>query len=135
MSKKVLLDSSVIVDFLRVKDKNSTLLQQLADKNYKFYISIISHTELYAGKIVWEKALARQQLEFILTGMDVLNLDKDLSKNAGKIRSEYNLEIADAIIAATSLAHKLELVTLNKKDFEKIGGIKLFTKSKSKGKV
>lgn len=130
MSKKVLLDSSVIVEYLRVKDKDLTLLQQLANKDYQFYISMISHTELYAGKIVWEKALAHQQLELILAEMDVLNLDKNISKDAGKIRSDYNLEIADAIIAATALAHKLELVTLNLKDFEKIDKLRLFTKSK-----
>ncbi len=125
---KVLLDSSVIIDFLRVKNKNSTILGQVANKNYKLYISIISHTELYAGKRIWRLKRARKELEFVLSGIEVLNIDKIISKNAGKIRSDYNLEIADAIIAATVLSHKLALATLNIKDFEKINGLKLFIK-------
>lgn len=123
---KLLLDSSVIVDFLRVKDKNSTILQRLADKNYQLYISIITHTELYAGKRTWESTAAGKELELVLSGLEILNLDTTISKNAGKIRSEYNLEIADAIIAATAIFHKLDLATLNIKHFAKVKGVKLF---------
>lgn len=127
MNNKILLDSSAIVDFLRVKDKNSTILQQLADKNYQLYISIITHTELYAGKRIWESTAAGKELELVLSGLEILNLDTTISKNAGKIRSEYDLKIADAIIASTAISHKLDLATLNVKDFEKIKGIKLFS--------
>lgn len=133
MKNNLLLDTSLIIDFLRVEDKDSTILQQLANKQssstnnkYKLYISIVSHTELYAGKRIWESASALKELALILSGLEILNLDQSLSKNAGKIKSEYGLGIADAIIAATALASKLTLATLNTKDFKEIKGLKLY---------
>lgn len=126
---KILLDSSVIVDFLRTKNKNFPLLQQLADQNYKLYISILSHTELYAGKSIWEKDQARQELELVLSGIDIIYLDANLSQKAGKIRSDYNLGLADAIIVSTAISQDLELATFNTKDFKKVKGVKLFKTS------
>jgi len=124
---KILLDSSIIVDFLRLKNRDFTFLQQLVDQKYQSYISIITHTELYAGKSIWKSDLAQKELERILLGIEILKLDEKISMEAGKLRSTYNIEITDAIIAATALYHKLELVTLNTKDFQEISGLKLKT--------
>src|SRR4051794_19745497 len=48
--KKLLIDTSVIIDFLRRQDKEQSLFYTLAREKYLLYISIISHTELFAGK-------------------------------------------------------------------------------------
>lgn len=127
LRNKILLDSSIIVDFLRVRNKDSTILKQLADKNYKLYISIITHAELYAGKSIWKIPKARKELELVLSGIDILDLDTNISRNAGKIRSDYRLEIADAIIASTTIFHNLKLATLDVKDFKNIKGLKLYS--------
>lgn len=123
---KILLDSSVIVDFTRVKNKDSSLLQSLVNQNYKLYISIITHTELFAGKLIWEKSSAKNELEVLLSDMAILELEENISMRAGEIKAKYNLDLIDAIIGATAILHNLDLVTLNIKDFEKIRGIKLF---------
>lgn len=123
---KILLDSSVIVDFTRVKNKDSTLLQSLVNQNYKLYISIITHTELFAGKSIWERSSAKNELEILLSEMSILPLEENISVKAGEIKAKYNLDLIDAIIGATSILHNLDLVTLNIKDFEKIRGIKLW---------
>lgn len=77
---KILLDSSILVDFLRVKDKKSTSFYKLVNKPYQLYISIVTHSELYAGKSVWEKKTARDELETLLSRMRIINLDEALSK-------------------------------------------------------
>lgn len=122
---KILLDTSVIIDFLRIKNRELTLLQRLANQKYQLHISLITHTELYAGKDIWQSPLAQKELEVILSGLTILKLDEKISRSAGELRSVYGIEIADAIIAATALEQKLELVTLNVRDFEKIKGLKL----------
>ena len=132
---KILLDTSIIIDYLRIRNKNSTILKYLADKNYKLFISIISHTELYAGKNIWKEAVARKELELVLSGLEILNLDKTISIKAGKIRSEYNLEITDSIIASTALSYKLKLATLNVRDFKDIKAIQLLDFSKLVAKL
>ncbi len=123
---KILLDSSVVVDFIRMKNRDFTILQHLADKKYKLCISIITHTELYAGKSIWKSSVARKELELILSGLQILKLEEKISQKAGELRSLYNTGIADAIIASTALNHKLELATLNMKDFEEIKGLNLY---------
>lgn len=123
---KILLDTSVIIDFLRRKDKERSLLYSLAKKDYQIHLSIITHTELYAGKSVWENKKAAIELETLFSGMNLLLLDEEISKSAGKIKALYNIHLIDAIIAATAIYHELDLATLNLKDFQKIKGLKLF---------
>lgn len=124
--KKVLLDTSVIIDFVRRKDKKNALLFSLSKKGYELHISILTHTELYAGKNVWRGIEAEQDLEKLFYGMYILPLETEISKKAGKIRAQNNTTIIDAIIAATAINHGLSLVTLNLKDFEGIGELLLF---------
>lgn len=124
---KILLDTSVIVDYLRRKDKERTILHLLAQDGNELYISIITHAECYAGKSIWESKDARNALEVFLSGLKILSLEEKISEKAGGIKAKYSTEIPDAVIAATAISHKLKLATLNTKDFEKIKGIKLLT--------
>lgn len=124
--KKILVDTSVLIDFLRRKDRTNTLLFTLAQGKYKLYISIVTHTELYAGKSVWQKEEALKDLQTLFSGMEILLLEEEISKKAGQIKAHYNINLLDAIIAASAIFHKLDLATLNTKDFEKIEGIKIY---------
>jgi len=122
--KQLVVDTSVIIDFLRTKNKADTLLYEIAQEDLS--ISIVTHTELYAGKSVWENSEAKEALEKVLAGMSLITLDKRISERAGRIKSYSNISLIDALIAATALIGNNELVTLNMKDFEKVKGIKLF---------
>lgn len=123
--KKVLLDSSILIDFLRRVDKEETFLQKISNNN--FYISIITHTELYGGKSIWERQAARRELVKLFSIITILPLVTEISEIAGKIKA-FNPQrsLMDCIIAATAIHHKLLLATFNVKDFEKIDKIKLF---------
>lgn len=121
---RVLLDTSVIIDFLRRKDKEESLLYSLADSD--LYISIITHTELYAGKSVWENENIKEALGKILEGLTIIPLENELSQKAGYIKAKHkNVSLFDCIIAATANLHDMKLATLNIKDFQQIEEIKL----------
>jgi tRNA(fMet)-specific endonuclease VapC len=122
--KRLVIDTSVIIDFLRRPDKANSLLYKVAEE--ELYISIITHTELYAGKSVWEDNNAKEAVQKVLEGMSLVPLDELISQEAGHIRSYTNTSLIDAIVAATSVALEMELVTFNTKDFEKAESIKLF---------
>ncbi len=122
---KILLDTSVIVDYLRRVDKDQTILQQLAQNKNELYISIVTHTECYAGKNIWESEDARYALGVFLSGLKILSLEEKTSEKAGEIKAKFGTKIPDAIIAATAISFKLQLATLNARDFEKIKNIKL----------
>ncbi len=121
---KILLDTSIIIDFLRRKDKENTLLYSIVKRGYQPFVSIITHTELYAGKSVWENKRAQEELEALFSGIQLMPLESEISQKAGELKVKYNMNLLDAIIAATALVNKLEVFTLDTKDFEKIKEIK-----------
>lgn len=122
---KLLLDTSLIIDFLRQKDKQQTWFYLLARQRRQLAVSIITHTELFAGESVWEKPKARKELEVIFAGINLIPLNQEISILAGKIRAKNKIDLIDAIIAATAVSEKLDLVTLNPKHFKKIAGLRL----------
>lgn len=123
---KILIDTSIIIDFLRQKDKKNTLLYCFGRQKYQLYASIITHAESYAGKSIWENKQALEILEKLFSNIKILPLEEKISKKAGRISAKNGLEIVDAIIAATALSSELDLATLNIKDFKKIKGLKLY---------
>lgn len=124
---RVLLDSSLIIDFLRRQDKSSSWLYALSTTGYQLYASIITHTELHAGKSVWEKSEAREELMEIFSGIKLLRLTKDISEQAGQLRALYDTDLIDAIIAATAITQQLQLATLNQKHYTRIANLKLLS--------
>ncbi|MBI4067680.1 type II toxin-antitoxin system VapC family toxin [Candidatus Gottesmanbacteria bacterium] len=123
--KKLLLDTSIIIDFLRRKDKENALLFRLSDED--LYISIITHTELFAGRSVWEDEKVKKTLSEVFSGITIIPLSEDISQRAGYIKSQNSrISLIDSIVAASSMENNFPLVTFNIKDFEQIEKLKLF---------
>lgn len=122
---KILLDTSVVIDFLRRKDKKAALLTNILDED--LVISIATHTELFSGKGIWEKKESREKLDNFFTRVAVISLSVEISEKAGYIKAHgYCPDLLDSIIAATAMDNECMLATLNVKDFKDIPGIKLF---------
>jgi len=128
--KEILLDSSVLIDFLRRKDKKKSLLIKIIDVGYSPTISLITHAELFAGRNVWRSKKAKKELEEMLSGLKIIAFDEKTSQLAGKLRARYQISLADAFIAACAIEKKLPLSTLNVRDFKQIKGIKILEPSK-----
>lgn len=125
-SERIILDTSVIIDFIRRKDKENSILYQLLKMGHRLSISILTHTELFSGKSIWENKKLYAQTEELCTGLSILFMDTGLSQEAGKIRALHSIALVDAVIAATAIEYDCGLVTLNEKDFKKIPNLKLF---------
>ncbi len=124
--KKLLVDSSIFIDFLRVKEKEKTPFFRLVKKNNQFYTSIIVHTEIYSGKSVWKGEESYLEVENLFSGIKILPITEEISKKVGELKANFMPDIVDAVLAATALLNKLTLVTLNIKDFNKIEELKLY---------
>jgi len=114
---KILLDSSIIIDAIR--------LRQILPALHDYSISDITITELYSGKSIWESPKNKRIVDSILTHLNHLHTSTKISQLAGQIRSKYKANVPDAIIAATAITHKLPLATINTKDFISISHLKL----------
>lgn len=126
--KKVLVDTNIIIDYLRRKDKTKSLFFQIfSQKEYKALISLITITELWAGKSMVKKKV----LGFVnklVQKCELIPPSVKTAKIAGKMlrQSNYQISFQDARIAALAFENKLPILTLNKKDFSKIKGINFF---------
>lgn len=124
----LLIDTSLLIDFLRQKRKEETIYQALAATElYQFAIAMVTVAELYAGERIWKELHARTELGNLLSGLQILPLTTEIAQRAGELRAKQKVPILDALIAATAIEHGVSLATLDVADFKKIKGLKLFS--------
>lgn len=125
----VVLDTSVIIDHLRLKSERNSLLKKVVKQysNVTFCLSVITVQELYQGESS-RKVSEERRMETVLELYQLMPYNYEIAKLAGEIvRDNKNLvEFPDAAIAATALVNEAELLTLNKKHFAGIKGLELF---------
>jgi len=125
----VILDTNVIIDHLRQPPDTESLLIKLKKKidRDRLAISMITIQELYVGKSTKRKEDEKNLLA-VVGALKILEYSYEVAKLAGELERDLNLtiEFSDAAIAATAIVNGAELVTLNRKHFEKIAGLELF---------
>jgi hypothetical protein len=121
MSKRLLLDTDVLIDYLRDRAEAVTYLEALTSP---LLISSITVAELYAGV---REGAERKKLEIFVSAFQVVALDAGMALAGGLFRRDYGKShgtgLADALIAATAEREQAVLVTLNKKHFPMLSDI------------
>ena len=129
-NRDILIDTSIIIEFLRKYNKSDTYLWKIKEKGYYCYISTITVFEIYAGAIT-EKH--EEDLKKLLKWMEIIPFTRDIAKRAASIYKELRLknqliEFRDIFIGATSLEASIPIITLNYNHFKRINGIKIYKK-------
>lgn len=124
----VVLDTSILIDFLRrPKSDDSQLIQfNRLHPTEKIAISILTIQELYSGQS--SKDGNKEQLFLkVVNKCEILPYTYEIARLAGELVRDIksSLGFPDAAIAATTILNKAKLLTLNKKDFHRINGLKL----------
>lgn len=122
----LLVDTSILIDYLRKKDKKKTQFYKIVN-NYDLYVSTITLFELYAGAKDDRKM---RDIENIIEYLEILPFTGNAAEKAGKIyislRAENKvIEAKDLFIAATALSHDYPIMTLNVKHFDRIPNLNL----------
>lgn len=122
----ILLDSSILIELFRKKDKQKTLFFGLTKKYKIFCISSITYYEVGVGNrkshsSYWEK---------LNENLRILPFDKECSDCAITIylellKTNKMIDLADILIGATALAHNIPIATLNDKHFNRIKGLEI----------
>jgi toxin FitB len=107
----VLVDTDVFVDHLRGA-------AALRVGRHRLHYSVITRAELFAGNT------ATNLTSRLLAPFRELSVDRAVAERAGRIVREFDVRLPDAIIAATALEHGLTLSSPNRKDFERIRGLR-----------
>lgn len=121
----IICDSNVIIELLKGNGEVLDNLDRIGSEN--ILISSITAMEIYYGALN-NKEL--KKLRKYLAEINTIHLNKDISEIATNLIIEYanshNLEIPDALIAASALSEEMELYTYNLKDFNYIKNLKLY---------
>jgi predicted nucleic acid-binding protein len=121
MTPKFLIDTDVLVDFLR---GFPLAIEYIKTHSEDIIISAISVAELYAGV----KDSEREQLDALISIFDVIPATKEIAVTGGLLKQQYfkthGVGLADAIIAATSINFNATLKTLNIRHFPMLKGLK-----------
>ncbi|RMH94049.1 MAG: type II toxin-antitoxin system VapC family toxin [Calditrichaeota bacterium] len=126
--QRVLIDTSILIDHLRKKQKQKTTFFKLA-YNFDCVISAVTKFEFAVGTTPRN----REFVEKLLASFPVLPFDALCAQTAVEIYHGLKaknklISLPDIFIAATALANDLTLYTLNRKDFERIENLKLGSK-------
>lgn len=122
MANRLLLDTDVIVDYLRGRPE---AVEYLESRNDTLLLSSITVAELFAGV---REGRERTALSALLNAFEIVSVNREIAERGGLYRREYGrthgVGLADALIAASSESASAELVTLNSKHFPMITGLR-----------
>jgi len=122
----ILLDSSILIELFRKKEKEKTLFYTLA-KSYKtLCMSSITYYEIGIGN----RKAHSEYWETLSENMRILPFDKECSDNAiiiylDLLKDNKMIDLADILIGATALTHNIPIATLNAKHFNRIKGLEI----------
>lgn len=121
----ILCDTNVIIEVLK---KNSSVIHAIEKIGIeKIAVSVITVMELYYGAV---NKTELKKIKRHLSSITIFQVKEEISTVASDLIEQYakshGLQIPDALIAATSVYHDIQLYTNNTKDFTYIEKIKLW---------
>jgi predicted nucleic acid-binding protein len=109
---KVVVDSSIIIDYLRGGKKWSEFIDD-APRDIQLFLPTVVIFELFSGSSTSNTRTPQEVIAFIRGFRDI----------------KIKIQAADYIIAATALSINATILTLNRKHFEQIPGLAIYGNS------
>jgi hypothetical protein len=126
----VVIDRDILIKIYRGNKEHKRVLQNLSPK---LIISCITEMELLAGcnnkKMQHEVEENLQAYKVLLIDNRIISIAKELIK---KYSFLHKISVADNFIAATAIFHSLEVYTDNKKHFDFIEELTLYSPNPNK---
>lgn len=116
MVRRICLDTDILIALLR---KDASVKARLEVLNAEFCSTSVSSFEL------WYRRKSTENISDLFSWLHILPFDDKAGRVAGDLLRELKkrgtmLEIRDVFIAATCVRHNVELLTANKKHFQRL---------------
>ena len=124
MSKPFLVDTDVLIDFLRGREQAVSFVSLESDR---IIVSSIVVAELYAGVRGGKGDTEQSTLERFLSLFRIVHVTVAIARLGGLYKRDYGrshgIGLADAVVAATATLENAELKTLNVKHYPMFNAI------------
>ena len=124
MPKPILVDTDVLIDFLRGREQAVSFIDLESDR---IILSSIVVAELYAGVRGGKGDTEQSTLERFLSLFRVVHVTAAIARLGGLYKRDYGrshgISLADAVVAATATLENAELKTLNVKHYPMFNAI------------
>ncbi len=122
----ILIDTSIIIGYLRKKEKENTILYNLYQSYDEIFVSSFTVFEIFAGINPENKHAVKRLFEgFIILSIDAHIVDV-ASREYQILQSQNTLiGVRNLFIGATAIAKNLPLATLNTEHFKGFPTIKI----------
>lgn len=125
--ENILIDTDIVIEYLRSKDKSATEMIKLMQE-HDLFLSAISEFELYLGA---KTARHQNDLDLLFSEVEVIPFDYGCGKIAARIWKDthsrhQHIEIKDIFIASIAISNDVWLQTFNTKHFRGIQGLKIW---------
>ena len=115
MMKSTLVDTDILIHFLRGRREAKDFLSSLLDRS-QIRCSSITVAEIFAGIRPGEEEKTRA----LIDNLEVLDVTREIAEKAGQYRRmirSQTLELDDCLIASTAFIHRSVLATGNGKHY------------------
>ncbi|MCX6819334.1 MAG: type II toxin-antitoxin system VapC family toxin [Candidatus Aenigmarchaeota archaeon] len=125
MDDKILIDTDILIDFLRGDGKTIELINKISAQ--RLATTDINAFELYHGGYKSKnKQMNIANVEDLLNSLELLSTDRESMRKAAALIADLDkkgasIDIADLFIASICLTNSASLLTRNKKHFERMG--------------
>ncbi|MCE5228741.1 type II toxin-antitoxin system VapC family toxin [bacterium] len=115
----MLIDSNIVI--YSIQPGHEFLDHWLARDDTSF--SVITQIEVLGFPQLTDSQ--RTRFEDLFQAATIVQMDEAVTQECIRLRRERRIKLADAIIAATALTHRLPLVTRNVEDFAGVPGLEI----------
>jgi predicted nucleic acid-binding protein len=125
MDNKILIDTDILIDFLRGDKNTIELIKGISTQ--RLITTDINAFELYHGAYKSKNKRANlAEVENLLDSLELVSTDRESMRKAAELRSDLDrkggaVDMADLFIASLCIVNSSVLLTRNKKHFERMG--------------
>jgi len=128
-ARRILVDTSVLIDYFRKRNKRKSFLWNLSKSDDVLYVSVIAEFEFYCG--CKNEQRKNEAKEFFDLFTKIIFTSKH-SIRAGEIYNELRsknqlIDIVDILLAGVASQESMTIATLNKEHFGRVDGLDIIS--------
>ena len=109
-----LVDTNILISLA----KNEIELADIATDETRLYISVITYMETMSYR--FQNSIEKETISKLCEKLPVIQLSRKIVEKVITLKENPEINLGDAVIAATAITNRLDLVTANVSDYQNL---------------